>query len=205
VSTFDAIGDGSLGEGIGRRLLTPGGAVAPGLAPEIFPCVVLENDRPEMIALEGGGLFARAVTVGAGGAGNRSRALLFNPHGDTLCVVEHYHIEVNSGLAVAAVIDFAPGSIPPGGTTNTGNSRDSRQRLPNGTDPRRSTAFVNTDNSIAALTSFGIQFQTLRIDSPIPIVLGPGGGLLLQPASDNVAITAAWFAWRERRINPTER
>lgn len=202
---FDQIGDPSLSEGLGRRFMTPGGAVAPSLAPEIMPVVVLENDRPEYRVLEGGGIFARGVSVPAGGAGNRSGVLVYPTSPDTLVVIERIDWLVGSGQLRLNIMNFGPPPATlPFGTVVRGTTRDTRQGTVG--SPRTSNAAVWTDNTAAAISpSSNLWIGAASGSMNAAIVLAPYTALYAFPDADNVAITYFSAFWRERKLNPSER
>lgn len=200
MTTFDAVGDPSLSETIGRRLMTPGGAVAPGVAPELFPCVVLENDRPEWHYLGGGGIFGRSSSAGvaAGGAGVRSSVQIVNARRDNLVIVESIEMATAATALVASVIRYGV-DVLPFGTAVSGVPRDSRMF------GRGSSATVVIDNTLAAAAGSTIYNTLTPMKLPLPVVLAPGDALYCAPVADNTAITIWAFGWRERKLNPSER
>jgi hypothetical protein len=205
VSTFNAIGDPRLDQVLAKTLATPGGSSSPGIAPEIFPCITVESDRPEWGYLSGDLRFARHAAIAAGGAGTRSSVQLINsdPTGSTLIVVESVELIV---AAVNAEIRsyHLPTGVLPFGTVLRGRCRDTRARTPTG-GLRESNGVVVTDNTLAQVLLNILHAVPTQLSTQQPWVLGPGGVLYLCPSSDNVAITAANIYWRERRLNPSER
>lgn len=197
MSNFQAPGDPTLSEAIGKRLMTPGGAVSPGVAPELFPTVVLENDRPELLHLTNSDRFCRSVSVAAGGVGTRSSAQLFVSVADLLVVVERIEVTLPSGNVQLRLNRLGP-SLSPVGTPFVGVPNDSRYL-------GSSSAAVITDATLgAAGTSFYTGIGTSAILDR-PFVLTQGNGLYVCATADNVAITSATFWWRERRLNQSER
>jgi hypothetical protein len=196
VSNFQAPGDFSLSESVGKRLLTPGGAVAPGVAPELMPVIVLENDRPENMLLSYQRMFGRSGSIAAGGLGTRTSVRLCNNRPDTLVTVEFmtaqgaYDISTERG---------ALGALP-FGTQVLGQPRDTRM----GVTPN-STAILITDNTLSGLTTNFIHRGVANSYFETPIVLSPGDILVLQQAADVTALTNWSLQWRERRLNPSER
>jgi len=203
VSQFNAIGETGLSEVLTKRLTTPGGSSAPSVAPEIFPCLVLENDRPEWLRLAGSGLYSRGTSVTAGGAGTRSSAQIINAQTRTLVVVERVEIAVAAGLVSAYTIMGAPGALPIG-TQIRGQARDSRwPRTPAG-QPNQSTALIIIDNTLGlAGTSAAAALPATAVITQ-PWVLAPGDAMYVCPNADNVAITYVSFFWRERPAQPGE-
>lgn len=201
--SFGQPGDGSLSQTVEKRLLMPGGAATPGVAPELFPCIVLENDRPEYVFLGGGGLYARAGSVAAGGAGTRSSAQLVNPSRSTLLVVRRILATVASGNVVVRMTNYPDGSLP-FGTSVLGSARDTRQRLSSGA-PGQSSGTIITDNTLATVGTPAMLDEPTSVNLEADFVLGPGGALYLSPNADNVAISRFSIFWYERRLNPSER
>jgi hypothetical protein len=50
---FNGINEGGLNNILSQRLGVKGSSAAPAVAPEVFPCLTLENDRPEWSWLKG--------------------------------------------------------------------------------------------------------------------------------------------------------
>jgi hypothetical protein len=200
VSNFQAPGDFSLSESVGKRLLTPGGAVAPGVAPELMPVIVLENDRPENMFLSYQRMFGRSTNLGAGGAGTRASVRVCNLRPDMLITIEmataasDYQVTVERG---------ALGAIP-FGTSVPGLPRDTRIAPPGSALGTSSTAVVIQDNTLAALVTL-LHRGTANIQWTTPVVIGPGDHFVLQAAADASALTNWSIHWRERRLNPSER
>lgn len=182
---------------------TPGTASAPSLAPEVFPCLVLENDRPEWLRLAGGGIFARGTSVVAGGAGTRSSAQLLNNQSKTLVVVERVEVVVASGLVSVYTIMGAPGSIP-FGTQIRGQSRDTRAPRTAAGLPSQSSAIIVTDNTLGLAGTFAAAALPISATITEPWVLAPGDSLYVCPNADNVGISHITFYWRERPAQPSE-
>lgn len=204
---LNAVGDTSFGDILSKRLLMPGGAVAPSVAPELFPCVVLENDRPEWLYLAGQGLYEFFVQVGAGGAGTRASAWLYNSSPDLLVVVEGLEAVVASGQVRLAMVGLPAGTLP-FGTYSAGVSADGRAKAPSSAAVRRSQANIVTDNTLGSQET---STNRLWVSSGTTLVrtsawvLGPFTGLYVCPSADNVVLTSCAFRWRERRLNPSER
>jgi hypothetical protein len=202
VSNFQAPGDWSLSEAVGKRLLTPGGAVSPGVAPELMPVLVLENDRPENMLLSYQRLFGRSATVSAGGAGTRASVRLVNNRADTLVVVS---LVGSTSAFQMGVERGALGTLPFGSLgTAAGLPRDTRIQPPGTAIAGISTATLVSDNTLGASSArlhgggAGTYFTT-------PIILGPADMLFIQASSDATALNDYSIQWMERRLNPSER
>ncbi len=200
MSSFQAPGDYSLSESVGKRLLTPGGAVAPGVAPELMPVLVLENDRPENMLLSYQRMFGRAANISAGGAGTRASVRLVSVRSDLLITVDYITAQVAYQVGVER---GAIGSLP-FGVAAAGIPRDTRI-APQGTGPGpTSSASIVTDNTLGAITQL-IHAGAANVPFTAPIVIGPGDILVVQAATDASALTAFSLQWRERKQNPSER
>lgn len=200
---YNGVGDPGLSQILDKRLMLPGGAAAPAVAPELFPCVVLESDRPEYQFLANQGRYGRGTSVGAGGAGTRATAALYNPSdSNTLVVIERITAAAASGLLVFAIQNV--GAAAPFGTAAKGRSTDSRSQASTG-DVRLSAASLIPDNTLAAPGAGTFMVGPLAFDDQIPVILAPGSVCYVYPNADNVAITYCTFQWRERRLNPSER
>lgn len=177
--------------------MTPGGSVAPSVAPELMPVIVLEDNPPELQWLKSQGLYCRTAAVAAGGAGTRSSVTILNPSTTSLvAVVEAFQVVVASGLVLAKLVSY-PGIIP-FGTNQTGLPLDGR-------NTGRSTTQIITDNTLGVaggsnqLTLASAEWNTT------PFILTPGSALYLSPNADNVAITYFNVRLRERSLNRSER
>lgn len=176
------------------------GAPAPSLSSDIVPTIQLEGDRPEYAFLGGVRLCAGFVGVAAGGAGNRSVALLRNPATSGVIVV----VEAIVLHSTVASKTFVIRNAVTGGVTATGSRvRDSRwgTMVP--------AALVQSTNGAAATGNIvgfwpGQSNGTAtsgRID--VPFVITPNESLAIEPGVDNEGVSAGFF-WRERAVEPSE-
>jgi hypothetical protein len=202
VSQYQATGDTGFDQVIVRRLQTPGGSVAPGVAPELFGNLTIENDRPEWEYLKNGGLYSRGVVVSAGGAGTRSSLTLCNPAGSNqLVVVKRLDWAVASGQARLHVFRLQ-GVLPFGAQNLFGVTRDARRQL-NG-NVSASQSVVVGDNTLGVAGGNALAFLPSTSSFDQPVVLPPDSALYFAPSADNVAITYCTLSWTERPLNRSE-
>jgi len=194
---FNQVNEGGLNQILTRRLGMQGGASAPGVAPELFPVISLENDRPEWGYLKGERICGRNVTVAAV-AGSFSFMQLYLPSTSTeIAVVTSIANTGSSSIGIARGVGIGGGVG--GWIAQTVGTRDFRW---NG----ERTSCLLERNSGAALPSlfpaFGL-LTTTKLLYQEPIVITPGTSLILFGNALNTAIVAE-LAWRERPANPGE-
>lgn len=206
MSTLGAIGETGLGQVLAKRLTTPGAAVAPGVAPELFPNIVLENDRPEWKYLAGERLAVMAGFAVAGVAASISTIRLRNPLGSNVIAVFE-EIEVQPGSATDCIISRIEESGALGTEGGTA-SRDTRFR-----DDALVTGHARIQVTGGAIMVPGLNAIPLRrwfsvasaerVTTRQPIVLTPGFALDITTAAEAVTLLAS-ATWRERAAQPGE-
>jgi len=198
VANFDNIGEYGLGQALARRLTTPGGAVAPTVAPELFPVICLENDRPEMIHLANGGLYGRRLFISAV-VGQYGMAQLYIPSNrNTIAVVENIRsVNAATSIVIARGVGISAGLG--GWTGQTTASRDFRARQ------EGSGAILETNANVATPTVYAQidVLETINHELNSPVVIVPGTALLIWGAVAN-AIVSFSIQWRERMAQPGE-
>lgn len=180
------------GEGLNRILSNVYGIQGPPaqfMASEVFPMLVMGNERPEWQALEGRRLAHAQFTDGAV-VGQYSRGGIWNrPSKNAIVVVEH----VNAYRSAASASDY---ELRIGVSNQEGPSiwdstletqfRDTRWMNDVGTKvPTTNAVILTSVNQIGkAIETFYLdQYDNWQLDGPI--VLGPGGYLLLQAGNTN--------------------
>lgn len=199
-SPFNAIQDYGLADVLSKRLNVQGGSSAPAVAPELFPVLALENDRPEWSWLTGEILGASALVEGATAA-QFSKVQLYNPPGSGLIVTVVASLAISPAtVAIARCPNtYVPTLLNNGATTQ----RDFRSRwaAANITTARtfrgaEAAATANVRNVWIIPGANYIPFYE-------PIVLAPGGTLEWAAATVNQALTVS-ILWRERSAQPGE-
>lgn len=206
---FQAIGESSFDQVLTKRLVGPGGALAPSVAPELFPVITLESDRPEWHYLFGGRLCA-AWFDNTAVAGETANIRLRNPvNSGCLAVIELLDFLVSPASSVRIVRsidnnDFVTAAVPT-------SQRDFRY-VEDGLSPASTAQVVCSFGSILAggylnprvvynLPSLGAGART---ELRVPFILPPGSVFNLQTVAV-AARLAGSITWRERYINPTEK
>lgn len=197
MANFDSIGEFGLGQVLSRRLTTPGGAVAPTVAPELFPVLTLENDRPEWGQLKGEIICSKYDSAAAVAAQYGQFQLYLPSNVSTIAVVTSIKSHNANFLSVARGVGIGGGVAGWAGRTTA--NRDFRMSGQN-------TAVILERRSDAVLPSVfpGITMLGAAGDTyDEPIVITPGTSLIVyaQTVNQEVRIT---FNWRERAAQPGE-
>lgn len=182
---------------ITRRLTTPGGLPAPTVAPEMFPVISLENDRPEWGFLKGErhmtGFYQGGPTVG-----NFEGVELRNPAGSGVIVV------VNRIVTIAAAdTRYYRAAAPIAGLLGGTAPMDLRDPMPG--------ANINGIATIAGAAAPGLPPGGLmrRVEQGGYVehrenwVLPPNTALQVYVGATNLLLTC-WFNWTERGAQPGE-
>lgn len=206
---FMGIGESGFDQILTKRLVGPGGSIAPSCAPELFPVIVLENDRPEWQHLYGGRRLSGTFDVAGGGAGLFSTIRLRNPlTSNCLAVVELMDILVNASTSVTLIRSVDAGELA-GGLMTTAHL-DFRVVQDGLSGP--GSQIVGSFEALAAaplnaLTVWrlaSLAANTRTVVNLTGIMLAPGTTLNLRTQTDNIRL-AGTFMWRERYLNPTEK
>jgi len=201
VAHFDQIGETGLDQVLAKRLTTPGGAVAPTVAPELFPVLTLENDRPEWGYLKGEFRYFRALTPTAPAAS--SHVILRNPANSSLIAV--LERVTGSTTAGALGISMAPiGNFATGAASATGVPRDGRySAFAGGVFTRTSQLVVFSADAALAAVAEGFRTVSTTLDFSDPIILTPGFDLAIYGRTAAASILVN-LMWSERRAQPSE-
>jgi hypothetical protein len=182
------------------------GNPAPDIAPEISHHVILENDRPEAHYLAGSRRVSWSINVPAGGAGNFSQALLFNPAASGVLMV----IEVILGEKLTAAL-ASVGMIgsTTGFTVNTDGVgfRDTRLGLQVAATPVGQMFFKNNAAVVSGFKLYDYFMRAavteqLALDE-IDFTLKPGTGVVVANATANEALVVSYHG-RERALEVSE-
>lgn len=206
MSTLGAIGETGLNQVLAKRLTTPGASVAPGVAPELFPGLTLENDRPEWGYLKGERLIGTEGTLQAAVLGQRSAFRFVNPlRSNVLVVFEH----IESYLGTLDNIVFAIAEdVTPLATELATASFDARFRDNPAVGVHAQVQVTVGSWLIPPINAVSL-FRAIQVAAGVrytltkPIILRPGTLLEVAPSNDNVAIACSAI-WRERRAQPGE-
>jgi len=201
MSQFQAIGETGLNEVLAKRLTTPGGTIAPAVAPELFPIITLESERPEWGHLKGELLFSRAVTPAVPVAS--SHVILRNPASSrTMAVITRINALTTAG--VLSVVLAPIGTFGTGAANSTGIARDGRDTaFAGGVFTRTSQLTIFSLDAALSAVSESFRSQTTSMDLTEPWVLTPGNDLVIYGRTVAAALLVNLF-WRERAMQPGE-
>jgi hypothetical protein len=194
---FNEINEGGLNQILTRRLGMQGGASAPGVAPEVFPVLTLENDRPEWGYLKGERTCGKYDAVNAV-AGQFSIAQLYLPStSNEVAVITNIQRHTGADFSIARLVGIGGGLG--GFAARTTATRDFRW---NG---ERTSLILERTNNVALPTRFPDLFGFTAVQTSFtePIVITPGTGLGLFGIAVNTTIVFS-VQWRERPANPGE-
>lgn len=199
MTTFNQLGEFGLNQLLARRLTTPGPAPSPTLEPALFPCVVLESERPEWAYLKGERLGAGRSAQGAVAAQFSCFAIL-NPTGSNM-VVTVKRTAITTG-ASSALVKITAQQLA--GAPVTAAPRDSRWSL--GTSLGRPVATLSAGTVAGAAPEAPIAWcnSNASLELLEPIVLTPGWSLRIEQATANIALNNGEFQWSERTAQPGE-
>jgi hypothetical protein len=174
------------------------GAPSPSLATDIFPNIVLENDRPEWVYLAGGRL-VNITLYDPPAAGNYSSVIFRNPSGSgVLAVVQGVRFLLSGAANV--IMGYRTGATVAGGDFH-GLARDTRMA------GALSACFLNALTQAAAIgyVQYVVPFPAAAVveEDQQAWVVSPGWDLYFYPDVQNVGIRAS-VSWRERALEPSE-
>ncbi len=194
---FNEINEGGLNRILSQRLGMKGSSAAPACAPELFPGLTLENDRPEWGFLKGELLASKQVFVAAVAA-QFAQAQLYLPSTSNLIVTVESIVNLTANVANVARGVGIGGGLG-GWSAATVGTRDFRwngERTGAVHETRSGAANPTTFPNIAQLASNGIEIKT-------PIVIVPGTALCIFNTTLNQTMSFT-IAWRERVALPGE-
>jgi len=201
VAHFDQIGEYGLDQVLAKRLTTPGGAVAPTVAPELFAGITLENDRPEWGWLKSEIPYGMVRTPTAPAA--TTFLTLTNPAGSgVIAVVRRIRATASSGIVQ---MTLCPNNAL--GTTTSGSPgipRDGRATaFSGGIFTRRSVCLTETADAAAFTAAALSRSSGVTLEYQEPLIVSPGTQVIIN-STTATATLAAEIAWTERRANPGE-
>lgn len=181
------------------------GAPAPSLAPDVFSMLALEVDRPEWKFLAGERLCCASKYLAAGGAGQYTSFILWNPAGSGILAVV---TRIFNHLGAAATYVVRANATEPSGAGYASAAsyrglRDFRY-APSPTAKPTCLLYYQTTASPAGINVLG----QWRIGAggeirDIDVVLPPGTGLSCENSTVNTEASVGFF-WRERALEPSE-
>lgn len=201
MAIFNEILEGQLNQILASRLGMKVGSPAPALNPEIWPGLVLENDRPEWHFLGGERQFGSSF-LEVGTAGQLTVGGISNPPGSgVLAVIERVSFSVNAASRVEMALAFA---LPTGAVnTRAAIVRDGRQRS-SGALFGGAVCIVRTGaQAVGTLAGGGMHvFENaagaMGQTFDTAVILPPGVALVWETDA-NAIQTRYSFQWRERR------
>lgn len=197
MANFDHIGEFGLDQLLAKRLTTPGGSVSPTVAPELFPVITLENDRPEWGFIKGERLYQRRIFMTAVGAQYNTLQLFVPLASRTIAVVEE--IKTGNTNAVEIGRGVADGGLA-GWTGQIIRSRD--MRVSSGSQCELSS---NTNALRPVITGFFDRLSLDQASTKQPYILGgrSGDALFIASIVVNQSLDVT-VTWRERGAQPGE-
>lgn len=197
-----------------RSLLSiEGKAPAAEIATEIFPGLVLENDRPEWAAL-GGTRFAFGRVSGLNAVGVIS-CVLINPAGSgQMLIVRYARGNIHNTSGAVGNLDFGIGSAANVTTPQPTLRFLADTRFPPSTNTARPVGLLGTFNGVNVLgqkDQIGVPNLAGNANACYanvlfkgPLVIAPGFAAAVQWDVANVTLRAS-FDWYERPMQESER
>ena len=165
------------------------GAAAPFMASEVFPVLVMGNDRPEWQFLSGDRL-ASGFHSDAAIAAQRSHVGINNPAGSgAICVVESIIV---SGISATVAIAIGKGAVI---DSAAGQKFFRDTRLPIATGGPTCDLYDTTQAGALGATVLTLEVGAVALEVKGPWILAPDGFLLVRGGTA-VAVSAN-FIWRE--------
>lgn len=200
---LNQIQGGRWDEELRRTFSMKQGSVAPVLASEIVPAIILENDRPEGLALAATRLGMGSSIILAS-AGVFSQIQLFNPAGSGVLGVATRARMASNG---ASTLTLRLGNVALTNASLTATKADSRLiDFAIGASFRTSLEIRDVQ---AALTAGTVLSQMTALASTPrellrgAIILKPGTGIYTTTSGNNLNNVTS-YEWYERAINPSE-
>lgn len=209
MSEFNEVLEGSLNQILIRRLAMQGQSAAPAVAPELFPVLTLENDRPEWGLLKGEQLCGSAA-VRAGAVGEYAWSAL-NLHTDFDSMVAVVTQAKATLLGTTGIGLFVYSASPAGTLAGPfGALRDLRTQVGATFGARKpaATHYNGTTssavNASARQVDIGYGAVGAVVQCDVPIILGKGMFLFFFADTANIGHSAS-FQWYERALQAGER
>lgn len=179
-----------------------GGAIAPRMAPELVPVVMVQDFEPELYRVRGERLLWDSADTGPV-AGQYAQVNLRNDSTDHLVIVEHLF-----ACDVTAATDFilAMGNNAVG-LAGSVAGRDSRVGFV--ITAGSVSGVIRTSTEAAITGARGGQYyqavasQSVDLSRFLPVVLAPSAALFVWDSRVNQQLYVS-FGWRERPVEPSE-
>lgn len=194
-------------DGLIRRLFPiKDRSVAPVMASELVPQVVIQEWEPEFFKLRGNEALAMGISQVSPVVGQLSAVQLFNPLAAGMLVIVEKLILRASPDALLELAYGVTNSVIPNATQRATAYRDTRF----GSVPAvgvtaaelhsaANAAAVGAANEIARISVLADDSKVLDID----IVLDPGASLIVRSFNVNILLNITYL-WRERSAEPSE-
>lgn len=197
MANYDEIGEYALDQVLTKRLTTPGGSVAPTVAPELFPNLVLENDRPEWGYLKGERLCARRFTKLAVAAEFNAIQFYLPANAKEIAVIESIQARDANTFTVCRLVGIGGGLG--GWVAQTVAVRDTRY---NG---ERTSVIVEAVDNAVIPGSFPDLWTSYGAGSEMtgPLIISPGQAFAAISSAVNTILSFN-ITWRERGAQPGE-
>jgi hypothetical protein len=192
---FNEILEGGFNQVITQRLGMKGGAAAPAVAPEVFPTMALEVDRPEWGWLKGEAIIGHFTFVAAA-VGVRSALQLYVPGDrDIICTVQNISCITTDAVRIERAIGIG-GTVGPW-TPEVTNPRDFRY------PPQGAGTLLETIQDTPSGNGLIAVLNNVQPTFTDPIVITPNTSLLVMTENLNTALSVS-IQWRERVALPGE-
>lgn len=200
MSIFNELQEQGIQQLLIRRLQMAGqSSPAPALAPEIFPTLEVEGERPEYAFLKGERLMSAQGTV-AGVAGESTSFLLFNPIGSgQIATITKWHVEP---AAASLVLGMVGAFTVPVGTGVAEVARDTRWQTGTGGLAGAGMLIAGVRSAPTSVVNHIVWAQTCPTtgsqEKDVPVILAPGFAFELRVNVLNTTLTRAHVQWYER-------
>lgn len=197
MAVFNEINEFGLASILVRRLGMQVGTPTPAVAPELFPTIATEVDRPEWGFLKGERFGAKYDSVPAIAAQYGMFQLYLPSNSPNLAVVTLIKSHNANPITISRLVGIGGGLG--GWAGRTTSSRDMRW---NGDG---TSAILERTNNAALPTRFAdlsaLRFDGDRYDQPIVITPGTALGIFAQTVNQAILVSLAWY---ERPVQPGE-
>ncbi len=197
---FNEIQEQGLNTILSRRLAMKGSSAAPSVAPELFPNLTLENDRPEWGWLKGEMLCANRITRAAVAAQFTAAQLYLPSTANAIAVVTSITNWTGNALRFGRAVGIGAGLTGWTAAASSNNARDFRWR------PQTSQVIAETNANALPVNTFGIfgrLFGIGLLEYTDPIVIVPNTSLVLATDVVNEPLDFV-VSWYERPAVPGE-
>lgn len=197
MSAFDAIGETGLNEVLARRLTTPGGSSAPAVAPEIFPVMSLEVDRPEWGRLKGELYASRFCFLAAVAAQYGAFQIYLPTNARTIAVLTRVTLNNTNVVNIGRLVGISGGLGGWAGVTTC--TRDT------GWNGNGTACLLESISNVAQPANFSAMAQLVNAGQSYtdPIIIRPGGAIGIYQNAVNLT-TSVNISWYERPAQPGE-